>query len=527
MFAVAGQQDKACSRVRRHVRLVSVRLRRGRGTTCRHRHVESWRRRYPEENRNYAVGYDESTAESSSAVESKDTVARALVVGGGPAGLATAIMLAQKGWKVRVVEKRDAPPPPSDASYTSNPDRSYNLGVSARGQTVLDRLGVLENVLKFASFNYGRQTWDENGNTKLQLRKAESYQAICIQRDRLTGVLLEAARTYSSIEIEHNVEVSSITWNSSGPQVSLGEEEKVFPDLLVGADGFNSKVAKALESEGVSPIKVKTFEDKNTRVYKTVPLDYDLDKSCDFRRDLNFSVLSQNGAEVTLEVLPTAEGKGVGVCLYKPGNKAVELAASAEKAKELFVENFPQFSTVIPDSAFGAFASQRDQRLPVFQVALNSLVGPKTVCIGDAIHTVKPYFGLGVNSAFEDVGAFANALEGVEPGNLASEDLEKSLDSYSSQHKENCAALVRMSRSFDGGFLTFVLPIILDSIFSKIFPKLFGPISIRMLQQHELPFGKASFIKRRDRALQVAILSAVLYAIVRLFRWTIGKLIAS
>ncbi len=101
-----------------------------------------------------------------------------LVVGAGPAGLAAAIMLAQEGWRsVRVVEKRAPPVAPSDPSYTSNPDRSYNLGVSGRGQRVLGDIGVLDEVRKYAAVNRGRQTWDAKGDEKITLRNQESYQA--------------------------------------------------------------------------------------------------------------------------------------------------------------------------------------------------------------------------------------------------------------------------------------------------------------------------------------------------------------
>ena len=43
-------------------------------------------------------------------------------------------------------------------------------------------------------------------------------------------------------------------------------------------------------------------------------------------------------------------------------------------------------------------------------------------------------------------------------------------------------ALVTLSRSFDGGFLTFVLPLILDSILNKVLPKVFSQNAIASMQ---------------------------------------------
>lgn len=118
--------------------------------------------------------------------------------------------------------------------------------------------------------------------------------------------------------------------------------------------------------------------------------------------------------------------------------------------------------------------------------------------MGDCIHTVKPYFGMGVNSAFEDVMALQRCIK------EADHRLAEALEQYSKSHAPNAQSLVRMSRRFDtGGFVGFVLPLILDGIFSRFAPWLFGPNNIRLLQNNDLSFAEIAAKKRRDRVLQV------------------------
>ena len=63
--------------------------------------------------------------------------------------------------------------------------------------------------------------------------------------------------------------------------------------------------------------------------------------------------------------------------------------------------------------------------------------------VGDAIHTVKPYFGLGVNSAFEDVGVLRDSLRSQD--SRTPEGLQRALRNYTETHKRNVQTLVKMS----------------------------------------------------------------------------------
>jgi len=79
------------------------------------------------------------------------------------------------------------------------------------------------------------------------------------------------------------------------------------------------------------------------------------------------------------------------------------------QAREFFKLVLPMFSPVIREEDLDAFAAKNSSKLPRFTYATPVLHAGSTTClVGDGIHTVKPYFGQGVNSAFEDV-AYLNA----------------------------------------------------------------------------------------------------------------------
>lgn len=92
-----------------------------------------------------------ASASSSSSDASSSLPASTAIVGGGPTGLAVALMLARRGYRnVRVYERLAEPPPPASAEW-GNPERSYNLGIGGRGQMALAKLGAAEKVLSWCA----------------------------------------------------------------------------------------------------------------------------------------------------------------------------------------------------------------------------------------------------------------------------------------------------------------------------------------------------------------------------------------
>jgi len=126
--------------------------------------------------------------------------------------------------------------------------------------------------------------------------------------------------------------------------------------------------------------------------------------------------------------------------------------------------------------------------------------------LGDCIHTVKPYFGLGANSALEDVSIFSDILD-------SKSSIKDAVREFSNNRAPESEVLVKISRELDRpgllGFCTFILPIILDSIFNKISPKIFAPNMISMLQREGMTFRDVRRRKRMDRLLQIICLGAL------------------
>jgi hypothetical protein len=83
---------------------------------------------------------------------------------------------------------------------------------------------------------------------------------------------------------------------------------------------------------------------------------------------------------------------------------------------------------------------------------------------------------------------------------------------FSHKRAPDIETLVQVSHNLDRpglpGVFTFLVPIIMDAIFSKLAPQFFKPNMIAMLQDEEITFLEAAMRKRLDRIGQVAIIGS-------------------
>jgi len=444
-----------------------------------------------------------------------------VIVGGGPTGLALAIALARRGWNDVQVWERLLRPPASDSKAWGDPSRSYNVGLSGRGQRVLKDIGALDRVLDKCAVVKGRMDWGPDGVPKERLAN-KTYDTQVIQRDRLVACLLEEveAKYSRQIKVKYNSACTGCEFSEDGSMVTLelgecGEDcdvgepsavgGRVRVPVVFGAEGnsMRSAVVREMDENSKCEAKIVRYTSSNARVYKTIPI-YLPDN---MRKDLNYSARTKGG--VALEALPTKEGLLIGIMLVKPDDEQTcEALSNPVALKKFFNEQFPMFIDYIKDKDIEAMANSKFFGLPNFGYVANALnMGGMAALLGDTIHTVKPYFGLGVNSAWEDVRVLIDALDEADG------DTKVALPNYSKNRAKDAEALVTLSRSFDGGFLTFVLPLIVDSMFHKIAPWLFMPNTIQMLQKEDWSFSDIQRRKWIDRFMQGAVISSAFAAL--------------
>jgi geranylgeranyl reductase family protein len=163
-----------------------------------------------------------------------------LIVGAGPAGTSTAILLAERGCRVALLDKARFPRVKPCAEYV-NPE-------AAR---VLDRLGLLERVRTegAASFNGMRLVSPGGRELRLDFAADGGGRALGLSRRRLDALAVERCRELG-VDVLEGVRVRDMLRADGvvrGVRASRrGEPVELYGRVTVGADGHHSAVARAL-----------------------------------------------------------------------------------------------------------------------------------------------------------------------------------------------------------------------------------------------------------------------------------------
>lgn len=181
-------------------------------------------------------------------------VARAIVVGGGPAGAASAWALASQGHDVVVLDRARFPRDKACAEY-----------LSPQASRVLDAMGVLGDVERAGAAQLAGMTVraPDGGIIHGEFAARHGFagfrdRGLALRRRRLDPILLEGARR-AGAELREGVAVTDVLRDAGGAACGVtvrdadGATRELRADLVIGADGLRSVVGRRLGVAGRLP----------------------------------------------------------------------------------------------------------------------------------------------------------------------------------------------------------------------------------------------------------------------------------
>ena len=352
---------------------------------------------------------------------------RITIIGAGLAGALLAILLAQRGWKVEVFERRGDP---RMHGYAGG--RSINLALAERGLHALRQAGADGGVLAQAVMMRGRMVHPLGGTPGLQRYGRDDSEVIwSINRGELNTVLIEAAEAAGAV-LHFDRRLDRVDFERGTIVVKGDGHEETHPfDALVGADGAGSTLRAQMALHADLGERTEWLD----HGYKE--LEIPPGPSGSFRIEANALHIWPRGHYMCI-ALPNDE-RTFTVTLFMPHagpHPSFETVPDGDAARVFFEQEFPDAVPLIPRLEHDYDGN------PVGSLATLYLdrwhLGGRAVLLGDAAHAMVPFHGQGMNCAFEDCVALAEALS-------SHGDVGDAFAAFERERAPNAAAIQQMA----------------------------------------------------------------------------------
>lgn len=314
----------------------------------------------------------------------------ASVAGGGIGGLATALAIARRGWKVTVFERQDAL-------------RAVGAGIYIweNGLRVLEALDVFEEATRDAFYGTHFEQRDNHNEVIDSPAIEDGRRLLTVPRSQLLDALASGCRA-AGVDIVTSAEVTGATPRG---ELTFANGQSVRSDLAIGVDGVWSRVRDSL---GLLLSHEQTIEGALRTMVSTGTNDFQ-------EPDHGKYIECWNGARRFL-VTPVNEQQ-IYLALTCPHTDT--RAKSVPVDKTLWSESFPYWSHLVERIGeypinWGVYSVTR----------CSAWSSGRTAILGDAAHAQTPNLGQGGGMAMQNGLALACALESVNHRNEIPDALE-------------------------------------------------------------------------------------------------------
>lgn len=438
----------------------------------------------------------------------------AVIAGAGLAGSLAALVLARAGWSVQVAERRGDPRTTDLAEK-----RSVNLGLSARGLAALDHAGLVDEVLASSVPMRGREIHHGDGETHFWAYGNRPGEVLhSIDRQRLVQILIDAAESTGRVSFSFDTRVVDVLddglliqhlQGAAGASTSTDSPapgpSQWRADLTIAADGAFSVVRRAKEATGECRCDLTVADWQ----YKEITIPPGPQGRSRIRLEALHVWPSSDDALIVAHpnvdesltgtlFLPAAGGKN--------GASVAELT-TAEAVETWMDRAFPGSAELMPDRVQEFLTHPAGQLVTVRCEPWS--FGGRTVLIGDAAHGVYPFYGQGMNAAFEDVLVLDGCLRRFAG------DLPVALAAFEAERRPHLDVLADLSEANFHELQRTATPMHrvrarLDRVLAGAAPGLWVPL-YTMISHRRTPYADAlRRARRQEGALAGALCAAAL-----------------
>ena len=430
--------------------------------------------------------------------------AKFVLVGSGLAGGLLAAYLGRRGYDVDLYERRTDP---REGNIVGG--RSINLAISTRGIHALEQIGIADEALRHAIPMRGRMIHDKSGTLHFAAYDVDPRKCInSIERASLNAAVIEAAQRYPNVRVHFNHKCTGVDIDSALAHLETANGAVTARgDAVVGVDGAFSAVRKSMQCEIA---KFAYDESYLAHGYKELTIPPGPDGS--WRMEKNALHIWPRKSFMMI-ALPNPDGSFTCTLFWEfEGPRSFATTKTDDDVRKFFAEEFPDALPLMP-TLLDDFRNNPTGSLVTISCA-PWFYRDKACLVGDAADAVVPFYGQGMNAAFEDCVVLDECLEEY------SQNRERAFAEYFRRRKQNVDALADLAI---GNFIemrdktaskTFRAKKKLDHALEAALPGIYLPL-YTMVTFTRMPYARAAKRAQIQDALVYAspfLIAAILLA---------------
>jgi kynurenine 3-monooxygenase len=351
------------------------------------------------------------------------------LIGSGLTGPLLAVELLRRGFDVELFERR-----PDMRRVQISAGRSINLALSTRGIHALRQAGLWEDMQRIIIQMKGRRMHAVSGELTFQPYGKDETEVInSISRAELNIALMNAAES-RGVRIHFNQRCTGFDLKTGEVHMHdevTGSGKTVASDVVIGTDGS----ASAIRTEMLKLNRFNFSQQYLNYGYKELTIA--AKPNGEHAMDRNALHIWPRGSFMLI-ALPNIDGT-FGCILFLPfeGPDSFETIDTEPAVAEFFQTRFPDAIPLMPHLSKDYFGNPTGSMVTIKCSPWH--VDDRALILGDAAHAIVPFFGQGLNCAFEDCTVFLDLLDKHGP------DWARVFTDFEHTRKENTDAIADLA----------------------------------------------------------------------------------